>query len=528
MSEIESNIGILYQRRSWFSRKKQFQALERLSQLATPYQVKYFFSVVFSLKGRLSKETAKTVSSIMLKVKPSEWTHLYPSFQYLNLNHLHVKYLSLFPDPVAAELLGIASLNGVGRIREAAVVQLQQIRSERRIPYILLRLNDWVEPVRRAAINALQRIIKEEPAAAFLPYTYIFDWMSRVERTDLSAIRNQIADLLVAGCPKELLEGLDSRHKHVRLFCYDALTRKEPDLLVLKKGLCDRSLAIRQKAFACLKQSPVVIQKQHMSVVFGDPCPGIQCQAMMLIAENQWREFDELMRQNLLSRFASVRMTARYVLKKQGMTTFAHEYRRQISGGVITAGIISGLSETGDQEDVDTILPFVSDLRPKIRAAALAGVYRLDNKRAVNYLIEALKDPSAKVRRVCIILLCRNRSYEDSDVRKVLECENRDSRIAALYLLTGAAKWESLIDILNTINDKDEKVRCYAWSALVRWYQKRSANNWVNPGTSILERIETMYRQISSMQSDIPVEAVRFWNDLPLLIDSGKKIWKES
>jgi hypothetical protein len=176
-SQVDELIRELYQKRSWFwfgkgSQRRMLQALKSLSGLGTPFNIPSIFQFLFSLNTKLSQETAQTVHDLMSKVRPEEWTELYPSFQYIQVMTVQLEFLRSFPDELAVDLLGVVSLNGDGYIRQAAIRQLQTIDSPKKIVFIMLRLSDWVSQVRETAKSAITECLTKEYLQGFLSYTY--------------------------------------------------------------------------------------------------------------------------------------------------------------------------------------------------------------------------------------------------------------------------------------------------------------------------------------------------------------------
>jgi HEAT repeat protein len=106
------------------------------------------FHVLFDEDDGVAFAVANAITRLMDQVKPSEWTRLYPSFQYLEVNQPVLARLGAFPAETAVHLLGIASLNGSGYIRQEAVERLGRLGLRETLPYLILRLADWVPQVR--------------------------------------------------------------------------------------------------------------------------------------------------------------------------------------------------------------------------------------------------------------------------------------------------------------------------------------------------------------------------------------------
>jgi hypothetical protein len=67
-----------------------------------------------------------------------------------------------------AAVLGAISFHDDGHVREAAVRRLVALREGDELPFLLLRANDWVEPVRLMAREAVQQRLRPEYAKRFV------------------------------------------------------------------------------------------------------------------------------------------------------------------------------------------------------------------------------------------------------------------------------------------------------------------------------------------------------------------------
>ena len=100
-------------------------------------------------------------------------------------------------------LLGLASFHADGHVRERALDQLMTVRSGEELPFFLLRLNDWVDPVQRKAFRAVQDRITPEYAAHFARWLALLERLRLARRNQLTGILNWALNLLVtpAGLP---------------------------------------------------------------------------------------------------------------------------------------------------------------------------------------------------------------------------------------------------------------------------------------------------------------------------------------
>lgn len=84
----------------------------------------------------------------MEKVQGKQWNTVYDRVKYIKINIEKMDTLLNFTPEISVHLLGVASLNYNGYIREKALKLASGLSEAKMVPYILLRLSDWVLPVR--------------------------------------------------------------------------------------------------------------------------------------------------------------------------------------------------------------------------------------------------------------------------------------------------------------------------------------------------------------------------------------------
>ncbi|MFC1836560.1 hypothetical protein ACFL2Q_17850, partial [Thermodesulfobacteriota bacterium] len=156
------------------------------------------FNLVFHRDDKISAQAAETVRLLLDNIPDSDWSGLYPRFRYLHLNSSRVRLLAEFEDVTAVHLLGIATLNGNGRIREKALRLLGDLEHPLVLPYLLLRQLDWVDRIRIRAHKLLELRLKAEKVSVseVAKHYRLVEKLDRVSRIDLSSIIKVVFDWL--------------------------------------------------------------------------------------------------------------------------------------------------------------------------------------------------------------------------------------------------------------------------------------------------------------------------------------------
>jgi len=408
-------------------------ATEESSPFAVPNA---FYYVTYGRRGLLgpsSWKTAELVSRLMKKVKPDQWTQLYRDFRWIHLTVGQVPKLAAYAKrskDVAVELLGVASLNANGHVRQAALERLADIDHPRAVPYVMLRLADWVPAVRQAAQNAMMRLLAGDHAAVLLQYGHLVDWLERVQRVDLSETRTAIlATLRSERCRETLMAQLKADEPGTRFFCYRILAGETDDIAgnpaLIGAALSDRSPAIRRwMARTILRASNAQASEatiaQWLPRLLTDKSARVRIETIRWLPESLWPAARDAVGEMIYSDSPGLRNAARFLSKSHGVTDFAERYRERLeqlerlegaNTATMTAGPVAGLCETGDKTDINRIARYADHLRPRVREAALAGLGHLNAETATDRAIQALSDTNASVRRAGVRILQKAGSH---------------------------------------------------------------------------------------------------------------------
>ena len=295
----------------------------------------------------------------------------------------------------AGELPKLAWLStySSGYVREKAIRFLAEIDSGEELPFLLLRLNDWVEPIRTRARNAVGARLTPEYAERFVTHLRLVESAARGGRDDHAWLRKQVLELLLhPECRGVLERGIHASDPFVRRTCWlqllatrtygdglweDALDRPEVS------GDAARTLAEKLPEFELAALTRRRLNRKPAALT-----------ALLLarLAERSPSLAEPILRDALLAEAPTLRRYARFYLNDLDAAAF---YRDALTERP-TPGAILGLGETGNAHDIALIAPFLES-QP---AAALSALARLDFDAALPRLLDALGSPTAGLRRV--------------------------------------------------------------------------------------------------------------------------------
>lgn len=272
-----------------------------------------------------------------------------------------------------------------GYLRERATAWLADERSGHEIPLLLLRLNDWVGPIRARAAEALRARLHRPWAAGWLSALPLLRRAERWGRGDHTAFLRQVHDFLRRSeLGKERAVALRDRRMDVRREVFALCLDCEPERLatLIQQAADDASPALRRWALATLEQRPG----------FRDPA---------------------LLERFLLLGSLTERQTAQQLARRQ-LPSYPLDafYREALARPSMTMaqrrGALFGLGECGQAEvDLASVLPWLDDERTALRRAALYALVWLDGDAQDGRLVELLAAPRQRLSNDATKALCR-------------------------------------------------------------------------------------------------------------------------
>ncbi|MFC4455096.1 hypothetical protein [Deinococcus sonorensis] len=293
-----------------------------------------------------------------------------------------------------------------GTLREAVVRRLAKVRTPLATAALLVRLNDWAEPVRQAAELAMLDRLDAADLPHLLPnLALILRFAGAVRAPNEHLVRRVLALLATDPGLAALQDVLPTVDAPTRLLLAREVLKSGqtlPDALT-QLLLQDRSAPIRRAIAA-------VVEEEQLLPLLDDPDARVRALAL-----TRWLEASpptrhaERLASALVDRQATVRMVALGALRHQGLSARdaylnldpAQLPERQLPGW------IAGLASQGTATDAPLIVPFARHPRTRVRLEALRALGRLDASTSLPQLVEGVLDGNA-VSHVAIRALTRS------------------------------------------------------------------------------------------------------------------------
>ncbi len=393
---------------------------------------------------------------------------------------------SLVPRELAVDaeselsLAGIASFHPNGYERERAVEWLDTAGGGAALPFLLVRLNDWVTQVADRAERAVRRRMRPEYAEQFVRALPLVVRLDAPMRRDNRELRTSVLSMLAEPAQRDALA--------LGLRLGDVVSRRAAFRLaiaggdeIIRMAVDDADPIIRFEAVraanAHLEGAPLLAFLERLE---RSRHAAVRREALRVLAARFPTEAERVFERALLDRSRAVRAFAQGQLKQRAtpFPTSAFYRERLASHALVPA--IAGLGETGERDDAVLLLPFVSHDRIAVRKEAVRAIGRLDGAARLELLVTMLSDAQPGVSRVaCDALRPHVHSIGITRLSAILgQAPHGHTRRNSLALADALGKWDALEIFLLATGDDIEAVRADAMARVGVWltrYNRRSA-----------------------------------------------------
>jgi HEAT repeat protein len=458
-----------------------------------------------ALGGPWRAQAAERLRGVVAELPMSAWVRLDEGLRrvlmgrygierphWLN-NAEEVRRLHLPPGTEAA-VIGVLACAPSGYVREAAVQRLALLGGGSELPPLLVRANDWVQPVRTRALDALHARVVPDYAAHWVRALPLVLRLRGTERGDARPLVDAVLALLRAPASRDdVWKGLHAREPAVRRACFRILLDSGRPWL---RGLVDEALmspdeTIRKEAAHATAALDDPALGELLPRMLADRFPAVRRVALGLAARRMGAAALPALRDALLDRGAGMRSDARAAIGRLDPMDFAAFYRAHVAPDAPRlAEAVSGLGETGTAADAERITPLLDHPRTRVRAGVLRALPWLAGDAAVPALLAAVGDASPAVSRTATDVLRPRVARADAGALAAWMDAAHPAHVRrnALALLAARSKWDGIPWILQSCGDADPLVRTAAREQLTRWRQRFNRSFW-QPTPAQQERI---------------------------------------
>ncbi|WP_013627441.1 hypothetical protein [Rubinisphaera brasiliensis] len=415
-------------------------------------------------------------------------------------------------DTAYAQVLGLLSFHRNGYVRQEAVRLLTRIRTGEELRFLLIRQNDWVDPVAREAQAAVRDRISTGYVRHFIACFRLLLHLSEYRRYNLQNVVQDVMSLLLSTEQESLLLGaIADPDRHVRRRVAKFALNEPGDHLQAVVNAClispdpvVRLWAVPQVPMLDDEDACVAILDQLADDRFMPirrEVSRVRIARHPETAESVWSAL-------LFDPSRSLRELARFSLIRRGMdkSELAVIYRNKLQDEPELLPVIEGFSETAEPADAAYFQNLLDHPLPSRRCAAVRGIVRLLGEDATSDVLPYLDDVSPSVARTVSAQIRPIVSTSEVDVlvNLALNSSYTHCQRNAIDLIVSLGKWESiphLLHIAATVTSSD--ISAYAEDKATTWFT--SNRNFTRPRPQEIQAVKAVIDQYTT---DLPGELV--------------------
>jgi|SRR5208282_3232721 len=510
----EGLIELLYIRAGLWNRFVQAEKAEdiirKLLDAGEPEAIPDLLPLLLTGDKRSVKASAVAIHGLLRQLKPADYVN-FDQFVRQGWSNWHerrgpwywmkpgdVSHLANFGEE-SISILGIASFHGSGYVREEATRRLGKVVTGAELPFLLIRVNDWVEAVRSLARSLLMARIRSDYLPHFLMWLPLALRLGGAKRNDDSTIAQAIRELFERPEARNALEeGFESKDKFTRRFCFDVALNSDDAGLesTIRQAFAIQDLDVRKAAVSKLDAIlPNNKWNDLLVVARRDASASVRREALNFYLEKFGEQAEQEFESALLDANISIREMAQQFFAKQGNVDVRDFYAQSLnaSGSRKLSAAIAGLGEAGGAADARLVEPFFANSSARVRASALHAVGKLNPDAYIETFVFALEDASAGVAREGALALIRKANFVgglrlwEIYIRSLYPHNKR----FVLYLISRISKWDSIFYLVQSLSETDERLVELSKRYVARWFSRYN-RSFAVPSADQLKRLRKL------------------------------------
>jgi HEAT repeat protein len=452
---------------------------------------------LFHPSSEVKSAARRAIHRLLVQVSPERLLHLGDTVGHAWRWYISDAWDRLSPAQVGtliseglsrSSVLGLLSFHHDGYVRHEAVRLLSKIHDGSELSYLLIRQNDWVQPISNDARCAVQARLDEGYVPEFMANLPLVLHLLTLSRHDHSDLVHQVIGMLVQPQHDELLEKVIHSddlvvHRGIVRLALKADDQHRPR--VIKHALASNDGVIRLWASTHVRSSfSGEVLERIVGTLKRDRFMPVRREALIIQSDTSPDLGRSVWRQALLDDNASIRELARFYLGKLQEVNWPEVYRRAIIDHPQSVAALCGLGETGDHSDVIAVRGYLESPLPRLRRAAVRAFANLGREPVVVDLAKYLQDDSPAVVREVSKQLQASPAALDAErlFRVVLEADRQHVRDTALRLIFATGKWRSLPWLIRSAAHSDSQTAEHAQKLVEAWFTPPRCNRiFTNP-----------------------------------------------
>ncbi len=343
-------------------------------------------------------------------------------------------------------VLKLGTFHPNGYFRQKCMQALED--DETAFPFIVLRLNDWAEPVRDTAWQILSDKLEDtdiDTAVEMLPYISSTKKGQRYVSWQLEEIEKCLSEKILCHLDEISLDRVrdyipaTKRFLYKILICPDVLSKNAADrLLMQEKNGNEKALIISRilEHYECseaeiekyAKSKSPIVRKRAVAYKYdrlGSAWPGLEIY--------------------LLDSARGIRSDACYILRKHTDFDILSFYKARLHTPDEAAAIL-GIGENGTEKDAPLLAEYLYSATPKLIKYAMKALSSLNASGFEDRYWHYLNDTNVTIAKTAYEAVCKSDIHYGAEklYTAYLNCENPSVRRYLLNLLVKEPSWERL------------------------------------------------------------------------------------
>ncbi|MEQ9876825.1 HEAT repeat domain-containing protein [Pectobacterium aroidearum] len=382
-----------------------------------------------------------------------------------------------------------------GHIRQRAVLCLGFMGEVSALPALIERVNDWAEPVRRAAKQSVRLLLTPDNTAHFVANFPAIFWLLQCQREDHQPLVDEIVRFLAeeAHAPS-LLAGLSSEDKTVARLSLDIVVERGlfPLKQIFSQAMWHRDPLVRANAARYLLSADKDVDHDVLTILLKDTFAPIKQVALQYVMDSGFSVSTPLLIALLFDKNALVRQRASTLLRERNDDPVAHYLAALDRANTVTVRKITlwGLDEHRYDGIVALAARNLDERYPSLYYSALRILILRPGDDAREQLLASLRHPSLAIAKVARKLFYQQKIYLSlSELQCCLDSASSREHVEVYYFLAHKLnKWDWLVFLLD--NAKSENTALT--QAGVAYWGQRFNRSGMLPNTRQQARLRTL------------------------------------
>jgi HEAT repeat protein len=472
-----------------------------------PYVLPFTLSpqtIVAETAASIVESQSQTISSLHLlqlqdRLRGGDWNY---SAHLSQWNAMKLERLSKFFQ-THPRLVAMASFHPNGYVREAAVKYLEAQLSGLELPYLLIRLTDWVPQISERAKMALEARLQKDYFHNLIDNLLLIELLSKKRRGSApeaiaSAVFAKIHEALKAPENRPLLlKGLTAPTWETRRMCLKLLKIMRVESLAcdgnaeakLEKARCDarevieavlaeKDVTNRLLIFDFSSDLETAEQIDLMTRLGKDTAPPIRRTALETLCRIDSNSAAQNLEKGLLDSSPLVREFARFKLIQSGSAINFRQFyleKLQSKPSAKTIGsALAGLGEVGDEEDVEVLLTFFIHPKVGVRKFATLALGKLCTEGHDEVFLQMLDQASIGLSRAATSVISGLLEPVDGPTLFQIfdQTQWKHVKLHAVRLFNSLPKWDRISYLLMASASQQADVKKMATVYVESWEQR--------------------------------------------------------